>query len=82
MEPRQTRDTQKTKVTMDHWQLSYTHHMRSRSRYIRPTGVARIKSLLATFKRFRALVDLCVDLSVKIADRQSELLRTSAHDQA
>ena len=65
-----------------YWQLSYTHNMRSRSRYVRPTEVARIKSLLATFKRFRALVDLCVDLSVKIADRQTDLLRASAPDQA
>ena len=65
-----------------YWQLSYTHHMRSRSRYVRPAELARIKSLLANFKRFRALVDLCVDLSVKIADRQSELLRASAPDQA
>lgn len=64
-----------------YWQLSYTHNMRSRSRYVRPTEVARIKSLLANFKRFRALVDRCVDLSVKIADRQTELLRASAPDQ-
>ncbi len=65
-----------------YWQLSYTHHLRSRSRYVRPAELPRIKSLLANFKRFRALVDLCVDLSVKIADRQSELLRASAPDQA
>ena len=65
-----------------YWQLSYTHNMRSRSRYVRPAELARIKSLLANFKRFRALVDLCVDLSVKIADRQSELLRASVPDQS
>ena len=65
-----------------YWQLSYTHHMRSRSRYVRPAELVRIKSLLANFKRFRTLVDRCVDLSVKIADRQSELLRASAPDQS
>ena len=63
-----------------YWQLSYTHNMRSRSRYVRPAELARIKAFLATFKRFRALVDFCVDLSVKIAARQSELLRASAPD--
>lgn len=63
-----------------YWQLSYTHNMRSRSRYVRPAELPRIKSLLANFKRFRALVDRCVDLSVKIADRQTELLRASAPD--
>lgn len=64
-----------------YWQLSYTHNMRSRSRYVRPAELPRIKSLLANFKRFRTLVDRCVDLSVKIADRQTELLRASAPDQ-
>jgi hypothetical protein len=60
-----------------YWQLSYTHNMRSRSRYVRPEEVARLKPLLANFKRFRQLVDRCVDLSVNIADRQTELLRTN-----
>jgi hypothetical protein len=65
-----------------YWQLSYTHNMRSRSRYVRPAELPRIKSLLANFKRFRALVDSCVDLSVKIADCQTELLRASAPDRS
>ena len=65
-----------------YWQLSYTHNMRSRSRYVRPAELPRIRSLLANFKRFRALVDRCVDLSVKIADRQTELLRASSSDQS
>ncbi len=63
------------------WQLSYTHNMRSRSRHVREDEVAQIRPLLANFKRFRALVDLCVDLSVKIADRQTELRRASPSDQ-
>ena len=65
-----------------YWQLSYTHNMRSRSRYVRPAELPRIKSLLATFKRFRQLVDRCVDLSVNIADRQTELLRAVSPDEA
>jgi len=56
--------------------------MRSRSRYVRPDQLPRIESLLANFKRFRLLVDRCVDLSVKIADRQSELLRADPQDDA
>src|SRR5471032_597481 len=58
-----------------YWQLSYTHNMRSRTRYVRPEEVAHLKPLLANFKRFRELVDRCVDLSVQIADRQTELRR-------
>src|ERR1017187_2709065 len=64
------------------WQLSYTHNMRSRSRYVRPDEVPRIKTLLANFKRFRQIVDRCVDLSVMIADRQTELIRASPQEKA
>jgi hypothetical protein len=60
-----------------YWQLSYTHNMRSRSRYVRPDELAQLKPLLANFKRFRLLVDRWVDLSVNIADRQTELHRSS-----
>jgi hypothetical protein len=65
-----------------YWQLSYTHNMRSRSRYVRPDEVSRTKPLLANFKRFRQLVDCCVDLSVKIADRQTQLLRAAPLNEA
>ena len=61
-----------------YWQLSYTHKMRSRTRYVRPEEVTHLKPLLANFKRFRELVDQCVDLSVQIADRQTELRRADS----
>jgi hypothetical protein len=60
------------------WQLSYTHNMRSRSRHIRADELSLIKPLVTNFKRFRLLVDRCVDLSVKIADRQIELRRADS----
>jgi DnaJ-domain-containing protein 1 len=60
------------------WQLSYTHNMRSRSRHIRADELALIRPLVSNFKRFRLLVDRCVDLSVKIADRQTELRRAAS----
>lgn len=63
--------------TGEYWQLSYTHAMRSRTRYVRPKEVAHLKPLLANFRRFRRLVDRCVDLSIKIADRHTELLRSA-----
>lgn len=60
-----------------YWPLSYTHNMRSRTGYVRPEEVARLKPLLATFRRFRRLVDRCVALAIKIADRQTELRRSA-----
>ena len=70
------------KKTGPYWQLSYTHNMRSRSRHVRPDELPEIRPLLANFKRFRRLVDRCVDLSVKIADRQTELRRASPESRA
>jgi hypothetical protein len=64
------------------WQLSYTHNMRSRSRHVRTDELTLIRPLVANFKRFRLLVDRCVDLSVKIADRQTELRRTALANEA
>ena len=58
-----------------YWQLSYTHKMRSRTRYVRPEELTHLKPLLANFKRFRELVDRGVDRSIQIADRQTELRR-------
>ena len=60
-----------------YWQLSYTHNMRSRTRYVRPDEVARLKPLLANFRRFRRLVDRCIDLSIKISDHQTERRRSA-----
>jgi hypothetical protein len=58
------------------WQLRYTHNMRSRSRHPRAQELAHIKLFLANFKRFRELVGL----SVKVADRQTELMRADRPD--
>lgn len=63
------------------WQLSYTHNMRSRSRHVRAEELADLKPLLANFKRFRRLVDRCVDLSIKISDRQTKLRRAAQHNE-
>lgn len=72
---RQYRDP--AKKTGAFWQLSYTHNMRSRSRHVRDEELAHLKPLLANFKRFRQLIDHCVDLSINIADRQTALRRTA-----
>jgi hypothetical protein len=69
------------KKTGGYWQLSYTHNMRSRSRHVRADELPHIKTLVANFKRFRELIDRCVDLSVKIADRQIELQRADPSDE-
>jgi hypothetical protein len=38
------------------YQISYTHHMRSRSEYVRPENLAALRKETANFKRFKQLV--------------------------
>lgn len=63
-----------------YWQMSYTYRMRSHSRYVRPEEVPELKEMIASFKRFRELVDRCIELSIEIADRKFLLQRESATD--
>jgi hypothetical protein len=38
------------------YQISYTHHMRSRSEYVRPENLAALRKETVNFKRFKQLV--------------------------
>ena len=46
------------------YQISYTHHMRSRSEYVRPENLTVLRKETATFKRFRKLIDRWVGLAL------------------
>ena len=46
------------------YQISYTHHMRSRSEYVRPEHLAALRKETANFKHFRKLIDRWVDLAL------------------
>ena len=48
-----------------YWQISYTRQMRSRTEYIRPEWVAETRRQIATYKRFKRLLDQWVDLSIE-----------------
>ena len=47
------------------YQLSYTHRMRSHSEYVRPENLDSLRREIATFKRFRKLIDQWVDLALR-----------------
>ena len=47
-----------------YYQLSYTHKMKSRTDYVRPQFVARIRKQVATYKRFRKLVERWIELAI------------------
>ncbi len=47
------------------YQLSYTHHMKSRTEYVRPQFVEDIRGQIIAFKKFRELVQAWTDLSIE-----------------
>jgi len=47
------------------YQISYTHQMRSHTEYVRPENLEALRREVATFKRFRKLIDQWVDLALR-----------------
>lgn len=48
-----------------YWQVSYTRAMKSRTEYVRPERVADIRKQIATYKRFKKLIEEWIDLSIE-----------------
>ena len=48
-----------------YWQISYTRQMKSRTEYVRRERVAEIREQIATYKRFKRLIDQWLDLSIE-----------------
>jgi hypothetical protein len=46
------------------YQLSYMHKMKSRTEYVRPQFLRPISSQIATYKRFKKLVEKWIELSI------------------
>jgi len=46
-------------------QISYTRKGRSRSEYVRPENLPAVRSEVATYKKFRRVVDQIIDLSLE-----------------
>lgn len=70
---RQYRDPKKR--TGGYWQISYTRQMRSRSEYIRPEWVAETRRQIATYKRFKNLVDQWLSLSLECAQLNMKIAK-------
>jgi hypothetical protein len=51
--------------TGTYWQISYTRHMKSRTEYVRKEWVKETRRQIATYKRFKRLIDQWVDLSIE-----------------
>lgn len=49
-----------------YYQLSYTWRGKSSTRFVRQEGVAKMREKVSNYKRFRELVNECVDLSLQL----------------
>ncbi len=58
-----------------YWQISYTRQMKSRTEYIRPEWVAETRRQIATYKRFKRLVDQWVDLSIEYSQLRMRIAK-------
>ena len=47
------------------YQLSYTHHMRSRTEYVRPENLNIVRQETANYKKFRKLIDQWIELALE-----------------
>ncbi len=59
-------------------QLSYVHRGKSTTRFIRPHQVKDVRSQVATYKRFRKLMDDWVHLAIEQTQIKLELSRNGA----
>ena len=56
-------------------QLSYTFQKRSRTDYVQPEDVERIKSEIANYRKFKELCERLVALSIEESKRKTEQRR-------
>jgi hypothetical protein len=47
------------------YQISYTHHMKSRTEYVRKQFVKELHAQIAEFKKFRSLMQQWIDLAIE-----------------
>ena len=48
-----------------YWQISYTRQMKSRTAYVRREWVTVVRKRIATYKRFKRLIDQWIDLGIE-----------------
>jgi hypothetical protein len=56
-------------------QLSYTHKMKSRTEYVRPMFVEKVKLEIAAYKKFKKLIERWSDLAIEQAKLQIDIAK-------
>jgi hypothetical protein len=61
------------------WQLSYTHQMKSRTEYVRPTELTLIRQEIAAFRRYKQLTARWVELALRRSQTNLQQARASSN---
>lgn len=56
-------------------QISYTHHGKSRTEYVRPPFLKDIRAQINQYKKFRSLIERWVDLSIERSKLEIEIAK-------
>ncbi len=64
---------QKRGGSKTYYQLSYTHRGKGRTEYVRPEFAREIKAQIATYRRFKKMMDEWVDLEIERSKIKMEI---------
>ena len=59
-----------------YWQISYTQNQRSKTEYLKDEFVEKIKAEVATYKKFKKLIEKFVNLNVEISKERLNILKS------
>jgi hypothetical protein len=60
------------------YQISYTHHMKSRTQHVRPEFVEELQMQIKTYKQFKKLTTEWVDLAIEYSILKIEMAKAAA----
>jgi len=63
-----------------YYQISYTYRMKSRTEYVRPEFVDDLRRQVATFKRFKLLVQQWIDLAIEHSRLKIDIAKNTEED--
>lgn len=63
-----------------HYQLSYTHKMRSRTEHVRPEHLKELRAEIAEYKKFKQLTGELIELNIELSKGKIALRRNQSTD--
>ena len=61
-----------------YWQISYTRQMKSRTEYVRREWVTEVCKQIATYQRFKRLIDQWVHLGIEHSQLAMQIAKTKS----